>query len=152
MSHRIPVDTPGAVEIAPATAALDALNSKRFLRIDVDDSFKTISVGGDSTVADIPELMFKKLCKGKVTEAKLIETKAQYATYWLYEGMPDGSLRKMEPTEEVFPFATQNATNLKYADSGEDYRSVLEQSKISQASAHPALLSPCSRLPCSGLT
>jgi hypothetical protein len=85
--------------------------------------------------------MFKKLCKGKVTDEKLIATKAQYRTYWFYvpAAADAAAPRMMSGSEFVWEYRT---ASLLYADSGEDYLQHIAQGQFAATSmTHSLLLS-----------
>jgi len=104
---------------------------KAFLRVDVSDTFKTLSITPQTTVSDCAELMFKKLCKGKVTDEKLSATKAQYRMFWFYTVGADGAPHKMQGTDSVWEYRT---SSILYADSGEDYLQHIAQGVFAAAS------------------
>jgi len=75
--------------------------------------------------------MFKKLCKGKVTDEKLSATKAQYRMFWFYTVGADGAPHKMQGTDSVWEYRT---SSILYADSGEDYLQHIAQGVFAAAS------------------
>ena len=86
------------------------------IRINVQDTYKTLTILPSTTCADAIESVIQKLVKGKYTDENLAATKEQYRDFWLFAS--HGIYRDPNlPIRARFPPTIQSLTLLIVIDS-----------------------------------